>query len=183
MNAKPLIGLSAAVVCVGFVLALAACGSAPPSAGPGRYQPSGGGQAVPASYSIGQIRQQMLVELNRIRSAHGLGALNLDPDLDAAAQGHADDMARRGLLSHTGSDGSDAGDRILRVGYRYREYAENISQGNADVASAVQSWMNSPGHRANILLPGVRDLGVGFAQGQPTGNYPGLYWVMVLGTR
>lgn len=174
-------GFRAALACLGMALAIAACGSAGSAGGPGGGPAAGG--AVPASYSIGQIRQQMLVAVNQYRTSQGLGALNLDPDLDSAAQAHAADMAARGVLSHTGSDGSSAGDRVLRVGYRYREYAENIAQGQASVAETVQSWIDSPGHRANMLLPAVADLGVGFAEGQPTGRVPGRFWVIVLGVR
>ena len=174
-----------AAALVGIAVIGSGCSSSgpPQPAGPsgGQLQPAA--QATPVFYGIGQIRQQMLVEVNRIRSSNGLGSLALTAELDEAAQGHAADMAARGRLSHTGSDGSGADDRILRAGYRYREYAENIAQGQTSVAETVASWMDSSGHRANMLLPDVRDLGVGYAEGQPAGRVPGNYWVIVLGWR
>ncbi len=173
--------LAAVLLCIA---ALAGCSSPQPGPGGppvGQLQPAA--QTTPVFYGIGQIRQQMLVEVNRIRSASGLGALTLSAELDGAAQAHAVDMAARGQLSHTGSDGSGAGDRVLRAGYRYREYAENIAQGQTSVPETVADWMESPGHRANMLLPDVRDLGVGYAEGRPAGRVPGNYWVIVLGWR
>ena len=79
-------------------------------------------------------------------------------------------------MSHTGSDGSNPGDRIARAGYRFSAWAENVAMGYPDAASVMDGWMNSPGHRANILSGNVTEIGVGLAyaaDGAP-------YWTMVL---
>lgn len=130
---------------------------------------------------IAQIRSGLLSKVNAFRVDHGLGALALSANLNAAAQAHAEDMAARATLSHTGAGGSDPGDRAARAGYSFHEIAENVAQGQASVDAVMISWKNSPGHRANMLLPDVVDLGVGYAEGPATGNVPGHYWVIVLG--
>ena len=138
-------------------------------------------QSEAAAPGIAQIRSGLLVKINAFRAGKGLGALSLSPALNAAAQAHAQDMAARATLTHTGADGSDVGDRAGRAGYRFHEIAENVAQGQASVDAVMISWEKSPGHRANMLLPGVTDLGVGYAEGPATGNIPGHYWVIVLG--
>ncbi|TKA94138.1 CAP domain-containing protein, partial [Cereibacter changlensis] len=84
--------------------------------------------------------------------------------------------ARRGRMGHDGSDGSNLGQRLGRGGYRFGLAAENIAHGFDSVVAVTQSWMQSPGHRANILRPAATDLGVGVAQ--PAGGRP--YWVLLL---
>lgn len=129
------------------------------------------------------LRRTMVAAVNRERLAHGLAPLRLDAALDRAAQAHAVDMARRGVLSHRGADGSDAGQRLVWTGYRYRAYGENIAQGQQSVAEVVAAWMASRTHRRTMLDPGFADLGVGYALGRPAGDTPGDYWVIVLGVR
>lgn len=111
--------------------------------------------------------------LNAQRHAHDLPALSFDPLLYTAAEAHARDMSRNHFLSHSGSDGSQLVDRVDRAGYCWWTLAENLAwkiRGEADV---VMRWMDSPGHRRNILNPQVRDFGV--ARAGDT------YWVLVLG--
>ncbi|MEL6327522.1 MAG: CAP domain-containing protein, partial [Cyanobacteria bacterium J06626_23] len=100
-------------------------------------------------------------------------------ELGDAAQAHAEDMARRGELSHTGGDGSSMGDRIAATGYRYRAAGENVACGSARASATLQQWMGSPGHRQNILNPDFTEIGFGQADGQ--GNCSP-YWVQVFGT-
>jgi uncharacterized protein YkwD len=89
----------------------------------------------------------------------------------AAAEGHSQDMAANNFFSHTGSDGSSPGDRISRQGYSWTTYAENIGAGYTSPAAVVQGWMNSSGHRDNILNSNVQHVGVGFVY------YPSSDWV------
>jgi uncharacterized protein YkwD len=97
----------------------------------------------------------------------------LQPKLMLAAQGHAEDMARRRRLDHVGSDGSQMDGRARRVGYRYLVMVENIVAGMPSARRAVGSWANSPPHRANMLADVVEG-GAGRAgNGQD-------YWVLVL---
>jgi uncharacterized protein YkwD len=124
---------------------------------------------------------QVLELVNREREAASLSALSWDGRLAAAAQRHAEDMAARGVLSHTGSDGSTLADRARRTGYGYRRVAENVAVGQESPQEVVSGWMDSPGHRRNILRPDIEELGFGYAEGRPAGDAPGRYWVIVLG--
>lgn len=75
-------------------------------------------------------------------------------------------MARRGVMEHAGSGTSGPGQRVNALGYRYSIAAENIAAGTAglfDLEGVVRQWAASPGHAANILLPGIREFGVGRA--------------------
>jgi uncharacterized protein YkwD len=138
------------------------------------------GEAPAQSVSCGQtpaaVARDLTRQVNAQRAAQGLSAVAASPRLDAVAQAHACDMARRGRMGHDGSDGSNLGQRLGRGGYRFGLAAENIAHGFDSVAAVTQSWMQSPGHRANILRPAATDLGVGVAQ--PAEGRP--YWVLLL---
>ncbi|MGW2425271.1 sigma-70 family RNA polymerase sigma factor [Streptomyces sp. NPDC001709] len=108
---------------------------------------------------------QVVALVNKERSAAGCGPLTEDPQLQKAAQGHSDDMAARHFFDHTNPDGADPGQRITAAGYRWSTYGENIAQGQQTAAAVMESWMNSPGHRANILNCSFKDIGVGVHKG------------------
>lgn len=113
--------------------------------------------------------------VNGYRSAAGLVPLVIDSRLTSAAQRHANDMANRRVMTHTGSDGSNAGQRIALYGYGATMWAENVAAGYATPVDAVNAWMNSSGHRANILNPQLVNIGVAAA----TGSNGVTYWAMV----
>lgn len=115
----------------------------------------------------------MLQAINAERAEAGRTALQWDARLEAAAQGHADDMVARGYFSHEGQDGSSMTDRMARAGFRGCFAAENIAQGQRSLDAVMVSWMKSRGHRRNILHRKARS--VGLARGQNN------MWVMVLG--
>lgn len=106
------------------------------------------------------------------RAAHGLHPVQPHPQLMAAAQIHAHDMARHGFLSHRGSDGSDLAARIRRQGFCYRAANENVASGYQASVLAMQGWFASPGHRRNALSRDVTHYG--FARVARS-------WVMVMG--
>ena len=115
---------------------------------------------------------------NRRRAEHGLGPLAWADRLAAAAQAHNEDMVRRGFFAHESPDGRSVADRVRAAGYDYRVVAENLAAGQRTPEEVVQGWMDSPGHRANLLHPDVREIGVAFAEG---GAY-GTTWTQVFGT-
>ena len=82
-------------------------------------------------------------------------------------------MATNNYFSHTGSDGSTFDSRISATGYSYRMAGENIAAGAATAEAVMELWMNSPGHRANILNCGYTQIGVGYAYnaGSDYGHY------------
>jgi stress response protein SCP2 len=115
---------------------------------------------------------------NAERARHGLAPLTVDARLTAAAQAHSADMVARSFFAHENPDGSQVWDRALAAGYAYRKVAENIAAGQRSAAEVVVGWMNSPGHRRNILDPELTQIGVGTATG---GEY-GIHWTQVFGT-
>ena len=121
---------------------------------------------------------EVVAATNVERARHGLPALTVDARLGAAAQDHSDDMVRRAFFSHDNPDGAQVWDRALARGYRYRKVAENIAAGQRSAAEVVAGWMDSPGHRANILDRELTQIGVGHALG---GSY-GTTWTQVFGT-
>lgn len=159
-------------------LALTACKPEPASRAdaysfaPGFSAPSCA--APPGSDSIEDI---LLAGVNHERAQNGLAPVRLHPSLRMAAQYQACDNAARGALSHTGMDGSGVGSRAHRAGYSYRMVAENLGLGVTSARMAVQGWMASPGHRANILKPEAVEAGMGLAA-TDDGR---LIWALVLG--
>ena len=128
---------------------------------------------------------QRIVELTNFqRSQVGLAPLKLNQKLSAAAYTHSRDMALNDYFSHTGSDGSDVNARVRSAGYRYRNAGENISAGYATPEEAMEGWMNSPAHKANILFPQVTEIGVGFyTLSNDGGNAPyEYYWTQDFAT-
>ncbi|HKZ54485.1 MAG TPA: CAP domain-containing protein [Anaerolineales bacterium] len=108
----------------------------------------------------------LLALINQERQSQGLQAYNLQSQLQAAAREHSADMACNDYLSHTGSDGSTAGDRARRQGYDWSWVGENIyATGNTSSSAPQQAfdwWMNSAPHRANLLHPNYTDIGLGY---------------------
>ena len=115
---------------------------------------------------------------NAERVRRGLRALTVDQRLAAAAQAHSADMVQRGFFAHESPDGRQVWDRAVAAGYAYRKVAENIAAGQRSAEEVVRGWMESPGHRANILDGDLAQIGVGRVEG---GSY-GVYWTQVFGT-
>lgn len=117
---------------------------------------------------------EVLALVNKERAAVGCPVLTVNEKLTKAAQDHSEDMAAHSNMSHTGSDGSDPGQRITRAGYQWTTYAENVAYGYPTAAKVMEGWMNSPGHKRNILDCNVKEIGIGLAQ-------PGQYWTQDFG--
>jgi uncharacterized protein YkwD len=110
---------------------------------------------------------------NRNRRARGLEPLLPGEPLNKAARLHARNMARRGFFDHTDPQGRNVDDRvaIFDHAHRFTFIGENIAAGYSSATSACQGWINSPGHRGNILNPDYTHIGGGFATGGPYGRY------------
>ena len=104
----------------------------------------------------------------------------MDLRLASSAQGHSVDMATEDFFSHTGSGGTSAGDRIGAAGYPASGWSENIAAGHASAEAVVDAWMNSSGHRANILRESSEHVGIGYEV--RTGSTYGTYWTMNFGS-
>lgn len=115
---------------------------------------------------------------NEERKKQGVAPLDWNEELAKTARAHSRDMVERGFFSHNNPDGETPFDRMLSAGIKYRSAAENIAAGQATPELAVKEWMNSEGHRKNILNPKLREMGVGIARG---GTY-GIYWTQNFAT-
>src|SRR3954466_10239217 len=89
--------------------------------------------------------------INSERARAGLPAVSWHDQVTAAATAHSVDQALMNRMSHTGSDGSDAGIRLTRAGFVWRAWGENVAAGYTSVQSVFDGWMASPGHKAQIL--------------------------------
>ena len=109
---------------------------------------------------------------NEIREEHGLCVLEWNDALAKAAYKHSLDMVNRQFFDHENPDGDSPVDRIKNEGLIFFTAAENIAAGQSSPQAVVKAWMESEGHRANILNPDLKQIGVGVARG---GIY-GIYW-------
>jgi uncharacterized protein YkwD len=118
--------------------------------------------AVPAE-ADGDESRAVLSEINQTRAANGCGPVAADPQLTASAARQANDMLKNGVQGHIGSDGSSLVQRVTDAGYApYARVGEIIfwsTDANSAPATAVNWWMNSPGHRAIITDCALTDAG------------------------
>jgi uncharacterized protein YkwD len=168
---RPLAGLAAALV-----LSLVA---APTASAAGAC---GAANAAASQASKRALVRATLCVLNVERARHNLRPLRLNRRLSDAARSHSRAMARRRFFSHTSLSGASFVDRIRRTGYlsgaRSWSVGENIAYGTGGRStprSIGRAWMNSPGHRANILSRSFRAIGIGIASGTPSGRGGGTY--------
>lgn len=110
------------------------------------------------------------VSTNAQRVQHGLGQLALNATLSQAAQAKANDMVNRNYWSHNTPDGQEPWIFISQVGYQYSSAGENLAYGFDNNDQTLVGWMNSPGHRANILNTNYTEVGFGIANSE---NYQG----------
>jgi uncharacterized protein YkwD len=141
-----------------------------------------GQHSDPSKAGVTTIRRATLCLINRERRARGLRALRMSRTLARPAQRHSADMAARRYFSHTSPSGTTMNARIARSGYarggRGYVIGENIAWGSGTAstpARIVRSWMGSPGHRANILSPRYREIGIGVVRRAPNGAAGGTY--------
>jgi uncharacterized protein YkwD len=156
-----------AVVLISLPLALPA--AAPAAA------PCAGADLMPTSDNVPQMRQAVLCLLNVQRRSHGLSPLAESPQLRKSAQGFSRTMVRESFFDHTSPGGSTLLSRV-RGGTVYLQDArtwalgENIAWGSGEYATpgeTVSAWMESAGHRHNILNRRFRHVGIGIALGAP----------------
>lgn len=126
---------------------------------------------------------EMLNFVNQARCEAGLNPVVLNTELNNAALRHSNDMAynMQTYISHTGTDGSSAGQRIRDAGYNFRGWAENVAAGNSSAFATFEQWRNSSGHWNNIMNPSYREMGL-VRTSNSSARYRH-YWTQVFGTR
>ncbi|MFI6335537.1 CAP domain-containing protein [Streptomyces sp. NPDC050535] len=127
--------------------------------------------------ALARTASEVVALTNAERAAAGLPPLSADPSLTNAAQAHSDDMVARAFYSHTSPGGAQPWDRAAAAGSTRRTIGENIACGQRSPAEVVLGWMNSPGHRANILKLAFTHIGIGLAGGGKSGTY----WTQLFG--
>jgi uncharacterized protein YkwD len=108
----------------------------------------------------GEVENMVLADVNAARAQAGCGALRMNAQLVTAAEGHAQAMAAKNFFSHQGKDGSKLASRIKRAGYRFNLAAENIAAGQSSASEVMQAWLNSSGHRKNMLDCRLTETGI-----------------------
>lgn len=121
-------------------------------------------------YATDMSTSSLLSGTNNQRTANGLGSLALNSLLSQAAQTKANDMVTRDYWSHNTPDGQTPWTFIVATGYSYQTAGENLAYGFSTAPDTITGWMNSPGHRANILNTTFTEVGFGVANGP---NYQG----------
>ena len=138
--------------------------------------PAGPTSPAPPPPTLAAWARELVEAHNAERRDRSLGPLAPEARLMAAAEAHALDMARRGTMSHTGEDGSQPHERIVRAGYPSIRTGENVAAGQRSVEWVVRDWMNSPSHRRNVLGD-FREIGVGVARDRKGS----IYWCVCFG--
>ncbi|SEM37218.1 CAP domain-containing protein [Streptacidiphilus jiangxiensis] len=146
--------------------ATSASASPIPSASPSMSVPPSASSSVSASASAstGTDQAAILTLVNAARAQHGCAPLAASAALTTLAQSFSDEMAARGFFSHTDPDGRTPWDRARALGITDLG-GENIARGQQTPDEVMTAWLNSPGHRANILDCAYHSLGVGVFQG------------------
>ena len=164
-----------------MLVALASCG------GGGDSAPAPA-SAAPATCDISDFRAETLRLINARRAAGadcGTGgrfgpaaAVQWDERLEAAAAGHALDMAENDYFDHQSRDGATVPQRVSGEGYAWTTVGENIAAGQRSIAQVVDGWMDSDSHCVNMMDPRFRDIGMACAS--DAGSTYGRYWVLDL---
>jgi uncharacterized protein YkwD len=144
----------------------------------------------PAAGNLDRVRAAIECLHNQVRAQRGLPPMRGNARLRRAALGHSRAMVADRFFEHTTPRGATMVDRIMRARYVRRDQGwalgENLAWGTGSLASprgAVDSWMDSPGHRANILRRSYRELGVGIVLGVPVSDATGATYTVDFGVR
>ncbi|WP_245831852.1 CAP domain-containing protein [Oceanobacillus senegalensis] len=124
-----------------------------------------------ATVNASEVVKEVVRLTNEERKKNGLSALKMDPELNNAAQKKSADMASNGYFSHNSPTYGSPFDMLKQFGIEYSVAAENIAAGQDTAQAVVDGWMNSEGHRKNILNKSVTHIGVGMAEGGAQGPY------------
>ena len=151
--------------------------------GPGQTTIGADGRPVPKLYRIrandtAKLQFRMLDSVNALRSARGAAAVELNPQLNAAAATHSRDMSLQNRPWHFGSDGSSPIDRLARVGYQGSLVGENISETYETELETLAAWMEQTDTRRTILSPQAKEMGFAWFQ-EDNGK---IWWALVLGS-
>lgn len=132
---------------------------------------------------VSQGTTELVAAMNRERASRGLTPLRLNESLSLAAQDRIADMFDQRYFAHVAPDGTQPFVWVSRRGYRYRAVGENLAVGYPNADRVVRGWMDSPGHRANILQRNFDEIGIAVANGAPLRGYAGPTIVAIYASR
>jgi uncharacterized protein YkwD len=145
---------------------------------------------LPTAENIELVRAAILCLHNQIRAQNKLPLLKDNAKLRKAASGHSNAMVSQGFFDHTDPDGDSFVDRIIGAGYAKRNdgwtLGENLAWGTGDLSSAtgvMNAWLNSAGHKANILKKAYEEVGIGIKLGVPSDSGVGATITADFGTK
>jgi uncharacterized protein YkwD len=156
------------------------CGECGKSCGDGEYCVNGGCVADQELAEVVRLTNEArkLSRMCGTTSHSPVGQLTVNMLLNTAAQGHAEDMAKRNYFEHDTPDGVTPTQRMRAAGYTGGTTGENIAYGQRDAADVVQAWIDSPGHCRNIMSGGYSEIGIGVYRDPASGR---IYWVQNFG--
>ncbi|HET7863837.1 MAG TPA: CAP domain-containing protein [Burkholderiaceae bacterium] len=172
-----------------LALGSALAGGVPANGPPGSSTDAPAVVTAAPTCNLADFRAELLRRVNELRAAGAdCGSQgNFGPTLPLvwnealakAAEGHSRDMGTQDYLEHVGRNGSTPAVRVDAQGYAWSMVAENIAGGQPGIAEVMESWRLSPGHCANLMKPGLKEIGVACVRA--SGTRYRLYWTMVLG--
>jgi uncharacterized protein YkwD len=150
-----------------------------------------GADLLPTADNVAEVNQATLCLLNAERAARGLGALTENPSLSRASLAYSQQMVAQSFFAHEAPDGTDLVARLTAVGYLGNvggdwTVGENIAWAQGSLSTprnVMQAWMDSPGHRDNILKSDYAEIGLGIVQGVPQPGQPGTTFTTDFGAR
>jgi len=125
--------------------------------------------------NVNEMASEIARGLNAYRAANGQTQLSFNRRLGRAAMAHACDMSVNNFFGHRGSDGSNSQVRVRAAGYQDCLVAENLAWGYPRSEQIISGWVNSAGHRSNMLHPRAQEYGIGI-----TNSPKGPNWVLVV---
>ncbi|GAE92433.1 transporter [Gracilibacillus boraciitolerans JCM 21714] len=134
------------------------------------------GLQIPDHSQIADFELKVLTLVNEERSKKGISELKLDTALSDVAREKSKDMLLNGYFSHTSPTYGSPFDMMQHFNILYRSAGENIAAGQTTPSSVMTAWMNSEGHRKNILRESYTHIGIGFAEGEQGYKY---YWTQM----
>lgn len=158
--------LLAGIAAIGLIAAMSThkgSSNVTPQKSPNTTTGSPKGSGTPSGSASTSEEQQAINLLNSDRAANGLPALKVNSQLTTLARNYAQDMIKRGFFSHYNPEGQSPFDRMQQAGISYNYAGENLAI-NTSVPTAETAFMNSAGHRANILSPNYTEVGIGLAR-------------------
>ncbi len=167
--------------CVDLTVVSVNCGSGTAPVPEAEAERCPGSDLVPTPPNLGAVRVATTCLVNAERTKRGLKALKPTSSLQSVARAYARRMVRESFFEHTSPDGGTFISRIKRTSYlrgtlRRWSVGENIAWGTGELATPqriVKAWMESPGHRRNILTASFTELGMGVAAGSPVAGSDG----------